>query len=412
MPEKTLVPEAFGPLQGVKIVSSGTLIAQPFARRTGRRDGRRGHPGRAPRRWRHGMAHRRHPAQDATTARARSRPTGCRSGATSSASRSISPGRAGANCSCAGRARRHLDGKFQGRDLSAMGPRRRLGMEGQSEAGDHPRSAHTANTAIPTTSGAPRTTSWARPSAASCIRPAFPRRRPRAPRRGPATTDGAVHAVVVARRADLRAKLRQGAGDRHRAIRSDPSNARRHDGRVLSARAWCASARATRRRASSRSTALRRATDGSCSARSARFTIAWCARHRPGSGRPKWQKRASGRRVDGRDRVRRAVARMDQRTNRLGSRAAHERAQRRLQPDHVEQGHGGERAIPGARDARRMDRRAGGQGQGRSGSRRSSRPRRARFSAARSASATTTIASMARCWACPRMIWSNFATTK
>ena len=31
MAEKTLVPEAFGPLQGVKIVSSGTLIAQPFA---------------------------------------------------------------------------------------------------------------------------------------------------------------------------------------------------------------------------------------------------------------------------------------------------------------------------------------------------------------------------------------------
>ncbi len=27
----TLVPEAFGPLQGVKIVSTGTLIAQPFA---------------------------------------------------------------------------------------------------------------------------------------------------------------------------------------------------------------------------------------------------------------------------------------------------------------------------------------------------------------------------------------------
>src|SRR5579864_594794 len=31
MPEKTLVPEKFGPLQGVKIVSTGTLIAQPFA---------------------------------------------------------------------------------------------------------------------------------------------------------------------------------------------------------------------------------------------------------------------------------------------------------------------------------------------------------------------------------------------
>jgi crotonobetainyl-CoA:carnitine CoA-transferase CaiB-like acyl-CoA transferase len=31
MSEKTLVPEAFGPLQGVKIVSTGTLIAQPFA---------------------------------------------------------------------------------------------------------------------------------------------------------------------------------------------------------------------------------------------------------------------------------------------------------------------------------------------------------------------------------------------
>ncbi len=30
MAEKTLVPEVFGPLQGVKIVSSGTLIAQPF----------------------------------------------------------------------------------------------------------------------------------------------------------------------------------------------------------------------------------------------------------------------------------------------------------------------------------------------------------------------------------------------
>ncbi|MGH7778218.1 MAG: CaiB/BaiF CoA transferase family protein [Candidatus Binataceae bacterium] len=31
MSEQTLVPESFGPLQGVKIVSSGTLIAQPFA---------------------------------------------------------------------------------------------------------------------------------------------------------------------------------------------------------------------------------------------------------------------------------------------------------------------------------------------------------------------------------------------
>ncbi|MGH7248827.1 MAG: CoA transferase, partial [Pseudomonadota bacterium] len=31
MAEQTLLPEFFGPLQGVKIVSSGTLIAQPFA---------------------------------------------------------------------------------------------------------------------------------------------------------------------------------------------------------------------------------------------------------------------------------------------------------------------------------------------------------------------------------------------
>jgi crotonobetainyl-CoA:carnitine CoA-transferase CaiB-like acyl-CoA transferase len=31
MADKTLVPEPFGPLQGVKIVSTGTLIAQPFA---------------------------------------------------------------------------------------------------------------------------------------------------------------------------------------------------------------------------------------------------------------------------------------------------------------------------------------------------------------------------------------------
>src|SRR5262249_27106833 len=31
MPEKTLLPENFGPLQGVKIVSSWTLIAQAFA---------------------------------------------------------------------------------------------------------------------------------------------------------------------------------------------------------------------------------------------------------------------------------------------------------------------------------------------------------------------------------------------
>ena len=31
MPDQTLMPENFGPLQGVKIVSTGTLIAQPFA---------------------------------------------------------------------------------------------------------------------------------------------------------------------------------------------------------------------------------------------------------------------------------------------------------------------------------------------------------------------------------------------
>jgi len=31
MPDKNLLPETFGPLQGVKIVSTGTLIAQPFA---------------------------------------------------------------------------------------------------------------------------------------------------------------------------------------------------------------------------------------------------------------------------------------------------------------------------------------------------------------------------------------------
>ncbi len=31
MAEKTLVPETFGPLQGVRIISSGTLIAEPFA---------------------------------------------------------------------------------------------------------------------------------------------------------------------------------------------------------------------------------------------------------------------------------------------------------------------------------------------------------------------------------------------
>src|SRR3972149_4338643 len=31
MADKTLMPEGFGPLQGVRIVSSGTVIAQPFA---------------------------------------------------------------------------------------------------------------------------------------------------------------------------------------------------------------------------------------------------------------------------------------------------------------------------------------------------------------------------------------------
>ncbi len=31
MANETLVPEAFGPLQGVRILSPGTLIAQPFA---------------------------------------------------------------------------------------------------------------------------------------------------------------------------------------------------------------------------------------------------------------------------------------------------------------------------------------------------------------------------------------------
>ncbi|HVA68851.1 MAG TPA: CoA transferase, partial [Candidatus Binataceae bacterium] len=31
MAEENLMPEAFGPLQGVKILSTGTLIAQPFA---------------------------------------------------------------------------------------------------------------------------------------------------------------------------------------------------------------------------------------------------------------------------------------------------------------------------------------------------------------------------------------------
>ena len=31
MAAKSLVPEAFGPLQGVRIISTGTLIAQPFA---------------------------------------------------------------------------------------------------------------------------------------------------------------------------------------------------------------------------------------------------------------------------------------------------------------------------------------------------------------------------------------------
>ena len=65
MAEKTLVPEAFGPLQGVKIVSSGTLIAAAVCRRARCRHGRRGDPGRTPRRGRPGMAHGRHPAQDA-----------------------------------------------------------------------------------------------------------------------------------------------------------------------------------------------------------------------------------------------------------------------------------------------------------------------------------------------------------
>src|SRR5436305_10295209 len=31
MDSKSLIPEPFGPLQGVRIVSTGTLIAQPFA---------------------------------------------------------------------------------------------------------------------------------------------------------------------------------------------------------------------------------------------------------------------------------------------------------------------------------------------------------------------------------------------
>ena len=31
MPRETLVPEQFGPLQGVRILSTGSVIAQPFA---------------------------------------------------------------------------------------------------------------------------------------------------------------------------------------------------------------------------------------------------------------------------------------------------------------------------------------------------------------------------------------------
>ena len=88
------------------------------------------------------------------------------------------------------------------------------------------------------------------------------------------------------------------------------------------------------------------------------------ARHRTRSRRPEMGNGAHATRIDRRNRVRRDSARMDFRAHREGSRDRDGGRQRAVLADHVEQGHRRGSAIPRARNARRMGRRAGGQVKG------------------------------------------------
>ena len=131
MAEKTLVPEAFGPLQGVKIVSSGTLIAQPFGAALAADMGAEviqvERPGVGDMGWRTvgiRLKTRDGKGETATNWVQERRNVFC-------ISLDLTPAARTRTVRASAPARRHLDGKFEGRDLSEMGARRRLGMEDQ-----------------------------------------------------------------------------------------------------------------------------------------------------------------------------------------------------------------------------------------------------------------------------------------
>ena len=197
-----------------------------------------------------------------------------------------------------------------------MGPRRRRYLAGQSKAGDHARLRLRANwrsrlrsSRVVRRGGAGRRR-HDEPDRLSRSDSADTRRA--VDRRLPYR---AVHDVVVARRADLRAHDRQRPVDRRCAVRSDSQNAGRHDGRVFSERRRARAFRKSRARipaARHLPGERRMGRDG----RDRRRLFANAACDRTRSRRSEMGNGAHATRIDRRNRVRRDPARMDLRAHR------------------------------------------------------------------------------------------------
>ncbi len=166
---KSLVPEGFGPLRGLRIISSGVFIAQPFAAELAAEMGAEAiqieQPGIGDIGWR-GFGNKL-PGRDGGPAGRNELDSGAAQSLERHA-RSLQTPRPRA-VSGPARNRRNLDGKLAARHVQGMEPRRRHRSEGQSRSWSSPTSPDTDRTAIPTTSAAPPSTRLARASAALCI---------------------------------------------------------------------------------------------------------------------------------------------------------------------------------------------------------------------------------------------------
>ena len=220
-----------------------------------------------------------------------------------------------------------------------MGPRRRRYLAGQSKAGDHARLRLRANwrsrlrsSRVVRRGGAGRRR-HDEPDRLSRSDSADTRRA--VDRRLPYR---AVHDVVVARRADLRAHDRQRPVDRRCAVRSDSQNAGRHDGRVFSERRRARAFRKSRARipaARHLPGERRMGRDG----RDRRRLFANAACDRTRSRRSEMGNGAHATRIDRRNRVRRDPARMDLRAHRERRRCGDGGGRRALLANHDEQRH-------------------------------------------------------------------------